>query len=52
MSAVITRNVVRRQLAAMSGERFDVGVLRPDGRMLLREDWTRDQIAGARLAST
>jgi len=44
MSAVITGDVVRRQLAAMSGERFDVGVLRPDGRMLLRENWTPDQI--------
>jgi hypothetical protein len=44
MRAVVTRNAVRRQLAAMSGERFDIGVLRPDGRMLLREDWTPDQI--------
>jgi hypothetical protein len=40
MSSVITRSQVRRQLAAMACDCLDIGILRPDGRMLLREAWT------------
>src|SRR6266851_4102307 len=40
MSSVISHSQVRRQLAAMASDCFDVGILRPDGRMLLREAWT------------
>jgi hypothetical protein len=47
MSSDITRSQVRRQLAAMACDYFDIGILRPDGRMLLREDWTASQIQGA-----
>jgi hypothetical protein len=32
------------QLAAMAGQSFEVGVFRPNGRMLLREEWTAEQI--------
>jgi hypothetical protein len=42
-SRAIARNSVMRQLAAMACESFEVGVLRPNGRMLLRE-WTAEQI--------
>jgi hypothetical protein len=47
MSNDITRSQVRRQLAAMACDYFDVGILRPDGRMLLREKWTLGQIEQA-----
>ena len=47
MSSVITRSQVRRQLAAMACDYFDIGILRPDGRMLLREAWTVRQIEQA-----
>src|ERR1700719_3982335 len=47
MSSVITRSQVRRQLAAMASGIFDIGVLRPEGRMLLREAWTVRQIEEA-----
>jgi hypothetical protein len=47
MSNVITRSQVRRQLAAMASDYFDIGILRPDGRMLLREAWTVRQIEEA-----
>ena len=47
MSSVVTRNQVRRQLAAMACNYFDIGILRPDGRMLLREEWTVSQIEEA-----
>ena len=47
MSSVITRSQVRRQLAAMACDYFDIGILRPDGRMLLREAWTVRQIEEA-----
>jgi len=46
-SSVIARNSVMRQLAAMACESFDIGVLRPDGRMLLREGWAAEQICNA-----
>jgi hypothetical protein len=36
-----------RQLAAMACQSFDIGVLRPDGRMLLREGWAAEQIGNA-----
>src|SRR5260370_34303978 len=39
MSSVITRSQVRRQLTAMACDYLDIGILRPDGRMLLRERW-------------
>src|SRR5262249_44393138 len=42
-SSPITRNAVMRHLAAMACQSFEVGVLRPNGRMLLRE-WTAEQI--------
>jgi hypothetical protein len=47
MSSVITRSQVRRQLAAMACDYLDIGILRPDGRMLLREAWTVRQIEQA-----
>jgi hypothetical protein len=43
----ITRSQVRRQLAAMACDYFDIGILRPGGRMLLREKWTLGQIEQA-----
>jgi hypothetical protein len=45
MSALITRIVVRKQLAAMACDRFEIGVLLQSGRMLLREGWSADRIA-------
>jgi len=47
MSASITSIVVRKQLAAMGCDRFDIGVLLPNARMLLREGWSTDQIDAA-----
>jgi hypothetical protein len=47
MSSDVTRSQVRRQLAAMACDYFDIGILRPDGRMLLRETWTVSQIEEA-----
>ena len=47
MSSVITRSQVKRQLAAMASDYFDIGILRPDGRMLLREARTVRQIEQA-----
>jgi hypothetical protein len=44
MNSSITHKQVRRQLAAMACEYFDVGILRQDGRMLLLEAWTARQI--------
>jgi len=47
MSSVVTRSQVRRQLAAMASDYLDIGMLRPDGLMLLREAWTVRQIEEA-----
>jgi hypothetical protein len=47
MSASVTLNAIRRQIAAMGCERFDIGVLRPDGKMLLREGWLPGDIVNA-----
>jgi hypothetical protein len=47
MSSVIGHSQVRRQLAAMAYDFFDVGILRPDGRMLLSEAWMARQIEQA-----
>ena len=47
MSSVITRSQVTRQLAAMACDYFDIGILRPDGRMLLCEAYTFRQIEQA-----
>jgi hypothetical protein len=47
MSSVVTRSQVRRQLAAMASDYLDIGILRPNGRMLLREAWTVRQIEEA-----
>src|SRR5260370_31487239 len=47
MSSVISHSQVIRQLAAMACDYFDVGILRPDGRMLLSEAWTARQIEQA-----
>jgi len=47
MSSAITLSQVRRQLAAMASDYFDLGILRPDGRMLLREAWSSRQIEQA-----
>src|SRR5271155_2864275 len=44
MSSAIGRSQVKRQLAAMASDCFDIGILRPDGRMLLREAWTVGKI--------
>jgi hypothetical protein len=45
--SVEARSQVRRQLATMACDYFDIGILRPDGRMLLREAWTVSQIQEA-----
>jgi RepB DNA-primase from phage plasmid len=47
MNGTITHSQVRRQLAAMACDYFEVGILRKDGRMLLREPWTATQIERA-----
>jgi len=47
MSSVVSHSQVRRHLAAMACDYFDVGILRPDGRMLLSEAWTARQIEQA-----
>lgn len=47
MSASTTQSVVRKQLCAMGCELFEIGVLRMDGRMLLRSGWRADQIDAA-----
>jgi RepB DNA-primase from phage plasmid len=47
MSSAITRSQVKRQLAAMASDYFDIGILRPDGRMLLCEAYTFSQIEQA-----
>jgi hypothetical protein len=47
MSASTTQSVVRKQLCAMGCELFEIGVLRIDGRMLLRSGWSADQIDAA-----
>jgi RepB DNA-primase from phage plasmid len=47
MSSVITVSQVRRQLAAMGCGYFDIGILRPDGRMLLCEALTFGKIEQA-----
>jgi hypothetical protein len=47
VSSDITRSQVRRQLAAMGSDYFEVGILRPGGRMLLCEAWTVSQIEEA-----
>ena len=47
MSASTTQSVVRKQLCAMGCELFEIGVLRIDGRMLLRSSWSADQIDAA-----
>src|SRR5258708_2172210 len=47
MRSVITDRQVTRQLAAMACDSFDIGILRQDGRMLLREAWTPSQIEQA-----
>ena len=47
MSASITRSVVRKQLCARGCELFEIGVLHPDGRMLLRRGWRTEQIDAA-----
>jgi len=44
MGASITETVIRQQLSAMGGGHFEVGVLRKNGRMLLRRDQTVEQI--------
>jgi hypothetical protein len=44
MSSIVTRSQVRRQLAAMVCDYLDIGILRPNARMLLREAWTIRQI--------
>ncbi|MGB6088514.1 MAG: DNA-primase RepB domain-containing protein [Candidatus Binataceae bacterium] len=47
MSASATQSVVRKHLRAMGCELFEIGVLRLDGRMLLRSGWSADQIDAA-----
>ncbi|HVB81353.1 MAG TPA: DNA-primase RepB domain-containing protein [Candidatus Binataceae bacterium] len=47
MNPSISRMAVRDQLAAMGCAQFDLGVLLPTGRMLLREGWSADQIGAA-----
>jgi hypothetical protein len=47
MSASITRSIVAKQLSAMGCQRFDVGILHRNGRMLLRERWNAEQVDAA-----
>ena len=47
MSSVITYRQVRRQLAAMACDYFELGILRQDGRMQLREAWNATRIEQA-----
>jgi hypothetical protein len=47
MKASITQSVVRKQVCAMGCELFEIGVLRMEGRMLLRSGWSADQIDAA-----
>jgi hypothetical protein len=47
MSAPVTKTVVAAQLKAMGCEAFDIGILRQNGRMLLRECWTAQRILAA-----
>jgi hypothetical protein len=47
MSASTTQSVVRKQLCAMGCELFEIGVLRMEGRMLLRSGWSAAQIDAA-----
>lgn len=47
MSASVTRSVVRKQLFAMGCELFEIGILRPDGLMLLRTRWSAKEIDAA-----
>ena len=47
MSASVTRSIVAKQLSAMGCQRFDVGILHRDGRMLLREGWSAERIDAA-----
>ena len=42
-----TREAVRKQIAAMGCERFDIGVLRTNGTMVLRESRRPDEIINA-----
>lgn len=47
MSGSITKIAVRQQLVATGCEGFDIGVLRQDGRMLMRERWSAERIVAA-----
>jgi hypothetical protein len=47
MSGSTTQSVVRKQLCAMGCELFEIGVLRMDRRMLLRNGWSAHQIHAA-----
>ena len=47
MSASITRSIVAKQLVAMGCQRFDVGILHRNGRMLLREGWKTERVDAA-----
>jgi len=47
MSAAIARSIIHRQLCAMGYGLFDLGVFRPDGRMLLREGWKSERVEAA-----
>jgi hypothetical protein len=47
VSVLVTETVVIAQLKAMACETFDIGVLRQNGRMLLRECWTAQRILAA-----
>src|SRR5579875_3564721 len=47
MSAAATEAIVVAQLKAMGSDAFDIGVLRQNGRMLLRERWNEQQIIAA-----
>jgi hypothetical protein len=46
-SAVIVRRLVRIQLRAMGCERFDLGIKRDAGEMILREGQGAIEVAGA-----
>jgi len=47
VSALVTEAIVTAQLKAMGCEAFDIGVLRQNGLMLLREYWTEQRILAA-----
>lgn len=47
MTASIVRFATLKQPAAMKCEEFDIGILRQNGQMLLRQGWNTERIGTA-----